>query len=457
MIVQQFVEWAQTAGASARADGASALARAYLYGDFDAGQRNEAERALAMLLDDPSPLVRRALAEAMASAEDAPHYMILALADDQSDISAIVLGRSPLLSDSELIDCAAIGDTFAQSAIALRPRLSAPVAAALAEVGKREAVISLAVNPGADLPEFSAHRIVERFGDDAEVREALLSRPYLPAALRSDLVAATSQALFAFVTQCNWMPIERAERATREAREKANVIIAVASDADSNGPLKLVKHLRTSGQLTAGLALRALLSGNVSLFEAALCELSGMAMHRVQGLVVHCGSAGFAALYRKAGLPENLLPAFRAALDALRVCGHDYPNSARLSRQMVERVLTACDEMESTAADKLFALLRRFEVEALREESRLAAETQEAQSLAVAASRAVAAMHIEPDGDDYEDDCVLILTDLEEAAGATSAPRVAPVEHVVFPDERRPGAATFRIDFAALEAELLAA
>jgi len=450
MIVQQFVEWAQTAGASVRADGASALARAYLYGDFDAEQRREAERALAMLLDDPSPLVRRALAEAFASAQDAPHYMILALADDQSDISAIVLGRSPLLSDAELIDCAAIGDMFAQSAIALRPRLSAPVAAALAEVGKREAVISLAVNPGADLPDFSAHRIVERFGEDAEVREALLSRPHLPGALRSDLVAATSQALLAFVTQCNWMPTERAERATREAREKANVIIAVSSDAELNGPSKLVKHLRLSGQLTAGLVLRALLSGNVSLFEAALCELSGMPMTRVQGLAVHCHSTGFAALYRKAGLPENLLPAFRAALDALRVCGHDYPGSARLSRQMVERVLTACDEMEGSAADKLFALLRRFEVEALREETRPFAEPEAFEPLAARQNAAQVSSHT-LEFDDDADDCVLILTDLEETGAQVGAP---PVEHVVFPDERH---AAFRIDFAALEAELLAA
>ncbi len=68
--------------------------------------------------------MRRALAEAFASAPDAPHHIVLGLADDQSDISSIVLGRSPVLSDSDLIDCAAIGDAIAQSAIALRPVVS---------------------------------------------------------------------------------------------------------------------------------------------------------------------------------------------------------------------------------------------------------------------------------------------------------------------------------------------
>jgi len=453
MIVRKFMQWAQTAPASQRADGASALARAYLYADLDAEQRNEAEQALTGLLDDPSPLVRRALAENFASAVDAPHHIVLALADDQSDISSIVLGRSPLLTDSEIIDCAAIGDVFAQSAIALRPRLSPPVAAALAEIGGREALISLAINPGADLPEFSMHRMVERFGDDGEMREALLSRQHLPAALRSDLVDATSKALFAFVTNCNWMPAERAERATREAREKANVIIAVSSEAEANGPRKLVAHLRASGQLTPGLVLRALLSGNMSLFEASLCELSGLPMTRVQGLVQDSMSAGFAALYRKAGLPEKLLPAFRAALDAMFVCGHDYPGTARLSRQMVERVLTACESSQSAFADKLFAVLRRFEAEAAREEARM--ESPIFLGEAQIAPRVVLA---DPTQSDTSSDLtsekqvepLLVLTAIGE-----DLPGAAPL--VELPVETEEQAPAIVIDFDALEAELLAA
>jgi uncharacterized protein (DUF2336 family) len=446
MIVRKFMQWAQTAPASQRADGASALARAYLYADLEADQRAEAEQALTSLLDDASPLVRQALAESFASASDAPRHIVLALADDQSDISSIVLGRSPLLSDSELIDCAAIGDAFAQSAIALRPRLSPPVAAALAEIGGREALISLAVNLGADLPEFSMHRMVERFGDDGEMREALLSRPHLPAALRADLVGAATKALFAFVTNCNWIPQERAERAAREVREKANVIIAVSSEAEANGPQKLVAHLRASGQLTAALVMRSLLSGNMSLFEAALCELSGMPMTRVRGLAKDWKSAGFAALYRKAALPEKLLPAFRAALDALCVCGHDYPGSARLSRQMVERVMTACENSQSGFADKLFAVLRRFEAEAAREEARLEAPAFLEQS---ADAPFVRLDDIQSEGYETVNPAVSVMND--HAVIENAAPLIElSIEPVAQPR-------SFTIDFDALEAELLAA
>jgi uncharacterized protein (DUF2336 family) len=370
MIVRRFMHWARTAGAAQRAEAATALARVYLIADLDPGEREEAELALTGLLDDPSPLVRRALAEAFASTPDAPHHIVLGLADDQSDISSIVLGRSPILSDSDLIDCAAIGDPIAQCAVALRASVSAAVAAAIAEVGAREALISLAVNSGAEVPDFSLRRIVERFGHDAEVREALLTRPNLPTALHADLVAATADALRVFVTEREWLSGERAQRVTRDACEQARVIIAAANEAGGNGALALIAHLRACGQLTASLLLRALLSGNISLLEAALAELSGLPPLRVKGLTRDWRGSGFAALYRKAGLPDVLLPAFRAAIEALGMGGTGDVTGASLSRQRIERVLTACKADNKGELDSLLAVLRRFAAEAARDEAR---------------------------------------------------------------------------------------
>jgi uncharacterized protein (DUF2336 family) len=370
MIVRRFVQWARTATPGQRAEAAGALARVYLYADISENEREEARLALTGLLDDASPLVRRAMAENFAGTAEAPHNIALGLADDQSDISSIVLCHSPVLADSDLIDCAAIGDAIAQSAIALRQRLSAAVAAALAEVGAREALISLAINPGADLPEFSMRRMIERFGFDGEMREALLSRPNLPASLRADLVAATADSLSAFVTQRDWISPERASRVAREACEQAHVIIAAEMSGGENGASTLVAHLRASGQLTASLLLRALLSGNWGLLEAALAELAELPLARVRGLTRDWRGTGFAALYRKARLPEALLPAFRAAIEALTSIDAGEESGACLSRQRIELVLTACKAANSGELDKLLAVLRRFDAEAAREEAR---------------------------------------------------------------------------------------
>ena len=62
MIVRQFLQWQRTASAAERADATSALARCYLHSDLSADDRAAVEGALIMALDDPSPLVRSALA-----------------------------------------------------------------------------------------------------------------------------------------------------------------------------------------------------------------------------------------------------------------------------------------------------------------------------------------------------------------------------------------------------------
>ena len=109
-----------------RAENVGALPGPIFTGRSAGEKRDEAEQILFALLDDPSALVRRALAESLASAEGAPPDLVLGLACDQSDIASLVLSRSPLLSDEQLIDCAAIGDCAAQTAIASRPEFPPP-------------------------------------------------------------------------------------------------------------------------------------------------------------------------------------------------------------------------------------------------------------------------------------------------------------------------------------------
>ena len=134
-----------------------------------------------------------------------------------------------------------------------------------------------------------------------------------------------------------------------------------------------MQHLRQSGQLTGGMILRALLSGNVVLFEEALTELSGMPLDRVSSYIHDKNISGFHALYRKAGLPDVAYPAFREAITAMRegILIGEQGGVARLKRRMVERVLARCSHERGPEMASLLALLRRFAVEAAREEARM--------------------------------------------------------------------------------------
>jgi uncharacterized protein (DUF2336 family) len=371
MIVRQFLQWLQTASPGDRADATSALARAYLHSDLSSDDLAAAEGAMIMLLDDPSPLVRRALADVFAPSQKAPRVVVHALASDQPDVAVQILEHSPLLLDSELVDHVATGHADCQTAIARRKLLSRTAAAAIAEVGCAQACLVLIENVDADIAPFSVNRIVSRFGHLAPIRETLLQRDDLPAATRQALLAQLSQTLAGFVVARHWLAKDHADFATKEACEKATIALAAETPCDELADL--VEHLRGSGQLNASLILRALLSGHVLLFEEALADLANMPVERVSGYIHDRNLSGFAALYAKAGLPMTAYPAFREAVAALRegiLLGEVYGASC-LKRRMVERVLEGCEEETQDVLTPLTALLRRFATEAAREEARM--------------------------------------------------------------------------------------
>jgi uncharacterized protein (DUF2336 family) len=368
VIVSRFLLWARSAPPGHRAEATAALAKAYLYSDLSQEDRSEAETALTAMLDDSSALVRRAMAEALGSSRDAPRHLVVALANDASEVAALVLGRSPVLADCDLVDAAALGDERVQCAIAARPGLSRAVSAAMAEIGVAPALVALASNLDADIPDFSLARMIERHGEDGLLREALLARPELPVDIAQAIAAALAESLGRFVTGCGWLSTERSSRVTREARERTTV--ALSNTAGGDGASRLVAHLRRSGQLTAGLILRAILSRSIGFAEAAFAELSGIAVGRVAAILQDERSSAFRSLYGRAGMPEGLRSAFEAALGAHREMRAKGASDASLSRRMVERALAACERLPGEESGKLVALLRRFEAEAAREEAR---------------------------------------------------------------------------------------
>jgi uncharacterized protein (DUF2336 family) len=370
MIVRQFINWIKTAPAGERAEATRSLARAWLISDLTEEDRAATEGALLMLLDDASPLVRQAMAEVFARSNEAPAAIVQALSLDQPSVALPVLEHSPLLIDADLVDIVATANSETQCAVARRINLPASVCAAIAEVGTPEAALELIENAYAELAPFSWDRIVERHGHLAAIRESMLVLEDLPAATRVALVAKLSDTLAQFVVARNWLSADRAIRAASEARDRSTVnIAAVSRGEDMHG---LVRHLRATGQLTAGLILRALLSGNLELFETALSELSGLPRSRVSALLHDRGSASQHALLLRAGLPESTFAAFRAALDVSHETGFidTLGGAARLRRRMVERVLTHCETGEQ-AAEPLLILLRRFATESAREEARM--------------------------------------------------------------------------------------
>ncbi|WP_375454588.1 DUF2336 domain-containing protein [uncultured Methylobacterium sp.] len=389
MNIRQFLACTQASSAGRRAEAAAALTRAFLYGNLEADAAWEAKTAILALLDDPAPVVRRAMAEACAGSARAPRPLVVALASDQTEVACLVLASSPVLTDADLVDAAAMGCEAVRATIAARHHLSHAVAAAIAEIGGADTLAVLARNPTARITTGRMLRMVERHGGAAQVREALLARADLPIEVRHAVGGQLARTLSAFVVGCGWLSPDRSARMSREAGERT--VLDLCDGAGAAATARVVKHLRTTGQLTAGLILRAILSGQVAFAETAFSDLTGLDHARVGALMRE--PRGIADLHRRAGLAEALLPAVAAALSAWREAadGAGSLRGAGLSRRMIERAITACEDMPFAEMQGVMALLSRYEAEAARDEARGIARAIAEQALGREAARREAA------------------------------------------------------------------
>ena len=316
VIVEAFLRWAETAKSSDRASAANALGRAYLQSDMKPQERRASVMAMTYLLDDPSPRVRLALAEALCEAAEAPREIMMSLADDQTEIACTVIARSPVLTDADLVELIAKGTATKRALVASRPSVSRMVSAALCEVGEREEMVTLLDNAGAAFSRFSLTRIAERMGTDTEIRNLLLDREDLPADARHVLMHRVSEALAGLDLVQAAIGARRMERVTREANEAGTV--AIAGSVDTADIPALVEHLRLAGRLTPAFLMHALCAGKVDFMAGTLVNLSGLDDRRVRAILSGGRMHAVRALYEAAGLTRDISAVFVEATLMLR-------------------------------------------------------------------------------------------------------------------------------------------
>ncbi|MDQ0320081.1 uncharacterized protein (DUF2336 family) [Pararhizobium capsulatum DSM 1112] len=337
MIIQAFLRWVETAKAGDRARAASALGRAYAVSDMNTIDRHAAEMAMTFLLDDPSPKVRIALAEAIADCAAIPRSIILPLAEDQPEAAFAVISRSPVLTDMDLVDLAARGNHETRAVIAARQSMSRPVAAAIAEIGGEDEVLILLENPAAEFSGRALKRLCDRLGHLASVRNCLLDRDDLPVDARHALVEKVSAALSSFPLVQAAIGERRVERITREACD--TVAVGMAGSVEAGEAFALVEHLRESGRLTPAFLMHALCSGRIDFFAAAICDLSGVVEKRVRSILSHGRVHAVRALFEQAGLGRDVSEQFADALFLWRKDNHQNESSmASMSTMLLSRL-----------------------------------------------------------------------------------------------------------------------
>ena len=379
MIIEQFLKWVESARASERTAAASALARAYLQSELTIDERCAAEAALTVLLDDPSPNVRFALADALSNSAFSPVHLITALSADQPEIAGMVLVRSPLLADSDLIDRVALGAQEVQCAIAMRVQLSGAVAAAMSEVGCLPACLMLLQNTGAKIAKLSLRRLVERFGHHAEMRALLLADERLPADARHALVVKVGEALSDMPMVRALIGSARAMRITKDACVRA--CLTLVDESGTAEHPALVEHLRLSGALTTAFVLRVLIHGKIGFFATILAALSSQDEARIKAQLSSGRAAVLSALYRRCGFTDAVASLLVHGVDRWRSVanGKLLAGPQEIARMLLEQF--GADQPTPAFAhgnDDLVALIRSIYLETVRENGRKHAQAIQA-------------------------------------------------------------------------------
>lgn len=402
MIIERFLTWFDTAPQAEKAAATSALARAYLLSPMEEEEAGLAEAAMTVVLDDECPEVRMALAEALADHDQAPRHIIMALASDNIAISSLVLSRSPLLLDAELIDIAMTGACEQQFAVASRYMPSLAVCDAIATHSQLRACTELLCNETAELSLVALDTLAGRFGDNPDIRGLLIRRPDLLPRTRVLLLEKLSVAYGEEAERSEGMSPVRKEQLIRETCEKAT--ITYAAQVHEEDLREIVETLVNSGRMNAAFLLRAICMGNIALFAAALAHLADMPIPRVEAVLAESRTGAFRALYSRAELPLSAFSVFSTAIETWRtlLAGHDEVDPARLPYLVTREVLKTYHPDSDGQVDALLVLLRRLAAEAARENARsevtrITREAREREMILLAQPEQEAAIEIDPE------------------------------------------------------------
>jgi uncharacterized protein (DUF2336 family) len=140
-------------------------------------------------------MVRQHLSETISSVDNAPHNVIVALANDEISVAMPVLTGSQSLRDEDLVKIVENHSQEHLNAISKRATVSEIVTDALVVKGNDEVLGTLAGNDGARFSRDGMETIVERAKGNEDLNQTLSSRDDVPDDLAQDMFWRVSWAM----------------------------------------------------------------------------------------------------------------------------------------------------------------------------------------------------------------------------------------------------------------------
>ena len=348
--------------AHARESTAAKVADQFCQGNLSDSERQIAEEIFGFLVRDVAVKVREALCHHLKESRHVPHDVALSLARDVESVALPMIESSQVLSDEDLIEIVRCQGTARQKAVARRVQVSEQVSEVLIETENEEVVTTLVENPTTDLSEQVMQRVVESFPDSEAVQSVLAQRAELPVSVAERLVGLVSYTMRQHLIDHYDIPVDETGDVVKQTREHATLSL-IGSSQNLESVRRLVRQLFTNGHLTPSILLRSMSMGKLVFFEVAMAELAKVPIMTVRTLLYEQDALGFSSIFRRAGLPKPLLPAFQAAAGAIQKIeseGTRNNNDSEVSRRVLWALRSQYPDYRSSNFEEILDKLNQL-------------------------------------------------------------------------------------------------
>lgn len=348
-----------------RANATIRLTKAVKNPSLNEKDRAYANEVLAVISDDVSDLVRRALAVTLRNSPFIPKVILTKLITDIDSIAIPLIQHSPILDDEDLSLILKSGVAGKVRAVAARADLSNRIIFSLIKTGDAGAVHEVAVNDRVCLSEEAADAMVEAYRADDLIRLALLNRASMPMPVVEKLVAASADDIADRLYADTDLSRPQTKQIGAETHQRT--IVSLPNEHFSEKTLKdLISALQSKGRLNPEVILRAMGLGQIGMVHFGMAALSALSVRKVVLMLHDKGPFALRGLCLKAGLDEAQTAFIKGAIHVysdLEIIGEKL-TPREFQQRMIERVLTLPLGLSDRDADYFLSILDGLETEA---------------------------------------------------------------------------------------------
>jgi uncharacterized protein (DUF2336 family) len=262
--------------------------------------------------------VRAAIADIVKSMPDAPHELIMRLAQDSAvAVADPVIRLSPLLSTEDLLALVATAPSpYTATAVASRPNLPETVSDSIAAGADTGAIAALLANGSAAIREATLDALIKRAPENVSWHAPLVRRPKLSTRAANALSEFVATRLLDELARRSDLDPEVNLDLRRRLGERLRAE-APGATADAQAAMTVAKGLAEAGALDENALMEAIERGEARIAGAMLAVAAAVPVAVVDRAARLRSAKGLVSLVWKAGFTMRCAPPLQMLLARL--------------------------------------------------------------------------------------------------------------------------------------------